>query len=102
MEKIQDAIQEILKRELSDHLDDFYNFAYALVPDDLMAQQILADAFLALCLDDVFKRSVYQLNDVPEVERKARLNDLVLNTYKKIYQLGRKRFTQIKKLYEFA
>ena len=78
---------------------ELYQFSYALVPDDLQAQQIIVDSIELLINDakDNDSNIFFKLLESSKNEEKARLLfSLRIHLYKYIFKIGRRRFGQLK------
>jgi hypothetical protein len=72
----------------------FYRFSYVLIPDDLQATQIVADAVLAAtCENRDFPKRVKELN---RVDVAPLLEEFKTSVYRYIYTIGQKRSVQLK------
>lgn len=69
---------------------ELYRFAYALVPDDLQAEQLVIDALNALIIEGVVDITAYK-----EDEQNT-AHAIRIGLYRHTYSLARRRFPQLK------
>ena len=79
---------------------DLFNFAFALIPDDLQAEQIVLDSIHVLVLNnnEVVKNMLIVEEDIRTLET---LKEIKRELMKSIYNLSKKRFQQIKSAINF-
>lgn len=82
-----------LEKFIKDQYQNIYSFSYALVPDELQAQQIALDA-----LDLLMNREDKLMRDIVFAQEKPRvlLRQLTIKYYASVFEIGSKRFEQIK------
>lgn len=86
-----------VEKFFSQHIPDFYSFAYIILPDSLQAQQVVIDA-LALVMDQnkEFLFSLSQKNIRENIEKREQIYDqLHLESLKQIYLIALKRHRQL-------
>ena len=83
-----------LEHFIKDHYQNIYSFSFALVPEELQARQMALDAlelFMTKERDLMNEIVLSNLNDAPDL-----LSRLTVRYYKNVYELGVKRFDQLK------
>lgn len=85
------------EKKINDFIPELFSFAYAIVPDDLQAQQVVVDALVVLSVHE--KQLINSIiltseNDVNMLN--SRVERLRERLYKYVYTVAAKRFSQLK------
>lgn len=91
------------KSELSSLVDSLipslYGFAYALIPDELQAEQLVVDAYSVFMIREKQELSLIHLESENK-ERAAAKKFIQLELLSDIFDLGKKRSSQLKPILE--
>ncbi|MBF0207355.1 MAG: hypothetical protein HQK53_10750, partial [Oligoflexia bacterium] len=92
--------KKIFEQYVSELIPELYSYAYALVPDDLQAEQVVIDAYTVLSVHEknlisaiIISSSANKLNHQHNGDKEKLL--LKEKIYAYIYTVGAKRFTQL-------
>lgn len=78
-------------------IPEFFSFGYALIPDDLQAQQLVIDAVAAFAVEH--KELLANLSTEEDKElQETLLYEIKRNIYRNMFQIGKRRCEQLREL----
>ncbi|MDD0853814.1 hypothetical protein HBN50_11950 [Halobacteriovorax sp. GB3] len=92
-----------IKKRITSFSTELYPFAYALIPDDLQAQQLIVDGIAFLFADRDSKARLINLVEVEDFEMSQKeIYEIKKVVMKVIYGLATKRFIQLQPTLNFG
>lgn len=83
-----------LEKFIQNRSSELYSFAFILIPDDLQATQLMIDSVSTFMIQ---KRSLIdKWNESLQSQLSENTNDIKINLYKAMYELAKKRYSQLK------
>ncbi|MBF0312211.1 MAG: hypothetical protein HQK50_02635 [Oligoflexia bacterium] len=75
---------------------ELYSFAFAIIPDDLQAEQVVIDAcMVATVQEKSLINNILLMKNNDDYSRKERMQKLRVRLYKYVYKVASKRFYQL-------